>query len=163
MTELSTKLFLDVKKFEKYQDMLKKQVHLEQKNLIDSPDFPDKHIYHRAVRILNQNNGSLTNKELVLNFNFRTTEVEDLTKALLDFKMVTKEDIDKDTYKLTLTEDGVNAGKWLEERRNKISEAAYGSITPAEQEELDKLVNKLIENYEARDVNYTALRNMMFH
>lgn len=161
MTELSTKLFLDVKKFEKYQAMLKKQVHLSRETLIDSPKFPDEHIYNRAIRILAKQGGSLTNKELVLNFDFRTSEVKDATAALLAYKLVTK-DGNEDEYNLSLTDAGFKEAQKLEDRRNKISEEAYGSITPEEQEQLDKLIVKLTKNYEARDVNYTALENMMF-
>ncbi|QNQ80227.1 hypothetical protein [Lactobacillus sp. PV034] len=163
MTALTTKLFLDVKEFEKYQEMLKKQVHLDEKNLIDSTAFPDKHIYHRAIRVLNKNNGSLTNRDFLLQYNFRVTEVLDLTNALVKFKMVTKQDGENDTYTLTLTEEGKKAAQWLEDRRNKISEAAYNTLTPEEQQELDNLVNKLTENYKGRDVNYMALKNMMFN
>ena len=161
MTELSTKLFLDVKKFEKYQAMLKKQVHLSRETLIDSPKFPAEHIYNCAIRILAKQGGSLTNKELVLNFDFRTSEVKDATAALLAYKLVTKDGND-DEYKLSLTDAGFKEAQKLEDRRNKISEEAYGSITPEEQEQLDKLIVKLTKNYEARDVNYTALENMMF-
>ncbi|QNQ82258.1 hypothetical protein FP435_03825 [Lactobacillus sp. PV037] len=162
MTELSTKLFLDVKKFEKYQAMLKKQVHLSKETLVDSPKFPDEHIYNRTIRVLAKQGGALTNKELVLNFDFRTSEVKDATSALLTYNLVTKENINDKEYKLSLTDAGFNEAQKLEDRRNEISEAAYGSITPEEQEQLDKLIVKLLKNYEARDVNYTALENMMF-
>lgn len=78
----------------------------------------------------------MTNKELVLNFDFRTSEVKDTTDA------------------------GFTEAQKLKDRRNKISEEAYGSITQEEQEQLDKLVVTLTKNYETRGVNYTTLENM---
>lgn len=88
MTELTSKLFLDVKKFEKYQTLLKKQVHLQSASVVDSPDFPNKHVYNKILRILG-NHGEVTSSDLIQQFNFRASEVKDGIKALLSADFIT--------------------------------------------------------------------------
>lgn len=160
MTELTTKLFLDVKKFETYQDLLKKNVHLQTQSLITSSDFPNKHFYNKLLRILSKNNNEATSNDLLIKFNFRMSEIQDGIKALLSEKLITKEDLSATECKITLTETGIEAANQLAERRDKIAEEAYGTLSQEEQQQLDNLILKLTANYKNRPVNYSTLADL---
>lgn len=69
--------------------------------------------------------------------------------------------MDNNECKLKLTAGGQAAVDQLTKRREEVAEAAYGSLTADEQEQLDKLVLKLTQEYESRSVNYQALSDLL--
>lgn len=162
MSELTTKLFLDVKEFEKYQEMLKCQVHIEEERRGEYclPGYPDRHNFHRLLRILRQHNDGLLSRQLIYDFDFRPSELDDATKALVDNNLATTSVINNDEFKIKLTTEGIEAAHKLLVRRDKIAEAAYHTLSEEEQRELDRLINALLKDYKNRDVNYTALENI---
>ncbi|WP_241499205.1 hypothetical protein [Limosilactobacillus reuteri] len=74
--------------------------------------------------------------------------------------MATTTPINEEDYKIQLNTEGIEVADNLLKRRDKITEAAYHTLSENEQRELDRLVNKLIEDYANRDVNYNALGNI---
>lgn len=162
MAELTTKLFLDVKDFEKYQAMLKRNVQLqeEQSGEYSLPGFPDSHNFHHLLRILHKYDDGLLSQQLIYDFDYRRTDLDDATKALVTNGLATTSPVNEEVYKINLTTAGQKAADDLEARRDKIAEAAYHTLSEDEQKELDRLVNKLTEDYKGRDVNYTALKNL---
>ncbi|RVU71516.1 MULTISPECIES: hypothetical protein [Lactobacillus] len=159
MAELTTKLFLDVKKLEKYQTLLKKQVHLENKAALTN--FPNNRIYKKVLRTLSKNGNELTSNDLIFKYNFRLSEVTDAVAALTASDLITKEDISDTECKLKLTDQGIAAIKDFNKSRDEIAQAAYGSLTEDEQKQLDDLVNKLLKDYESRDVDYAGLIDLL--
>lgn len=163
MSEFTTQLFLDVKNFEKYQSMLKKQVHLEQARSgeYELEGFPNSRNFHRVIRALGGHSEGLTNTQLIYDYDFRPSDLEDGIKALVSNKLATTEDINAHEYLVKLTDAGDKRAEKLAKRREEIAEAAYGSLSEDDQRELDRIVNKLVEDYKKRDVNYTALSDLI--
>lgn len=163
MSEFTTQLFLDVKNFEKYQSMLKKQVHLEEARSgeYELKGFPNSRNFHRVIRALGGHSEGLTNTQLINDYDFRPSDLDDGVKALVSNKLATTEDINENEYLIKLTDAGDKRAEKLAKRRAEIAEAAYSSLTEDEQRELDRIVNKLVENYKKRDINYTALRDLI--
>lgn len=160
MTDLTTKLFLDVKKFETYQNLLKKNVHLQSQSIISSPDFPNKHIYNKLLRTLDKNSNEVTSADLLNKYNFRMSEIQDGIKALLSTNLISKEDLSNTECKIILTKEGIAAANQLAKRSEKIAEEAYGILSQEEQQQLDNLILKLTEDYKHRSVNYSALADL---
>jgi len=162
MSELTTKLFIDVKNFEKYQSMLKCQVDIEEERHGDYclPGFPDRHNFHRLLRILRKHDDGLTSKQLIYDFNYRPSDLEDATKALVTNNLANTTPINEEDYKIRLNTEGIEVADNLLKRRDKIAEAVYHTLSENEQRELDRLVNKLTEDYANRDVKYNALGNI---
>lgn len=163
MSEFTTQLFLDVKKFERYQAMLKKSVHLEEARTgkYQLAGYPDSHNFHRVLRALGAHSEGLTNRQLIFEYNFKPSDLKDGVKALTSNNLATKEEINDHEYLVKLTTEGDKRAEALVRRRNEIAEAAYGFLSDEEQRELDHLINKMIDNYEKRDLNYEELRNMI--
>ncbi|MBB1070033.1 hypothetical protein H5S40_07700 [Limosilactobacillus sp. RRLNB_1_1] len=162
MSELTTKLFLDIKDFEKYQAMLKCHVHIEEERRGEYclSGYPDRHNYHRLLRILRGHNDGLLSHQLIYDFDYRPSELSDATKALVANNLATTSIISDEEYKIRLTDEGIEAADKLLSRRDNIAEAAYHTLSNDEQRELDNLINKLLEDYKNRNVNYTALKNI---
>ncbi|WP_251546545.1 MarR family winged helix-turn-helix transcriptional regulator [Limosilactobacillus caecicola] len=163
MQNFTTQLFLDVKKFEKYQEMLKKSVHLAQAQSDDYQlaGFPNSRVYRRIIGILADHSEGMTNSELIFEHDFRPSEFNDGVKALVDNDLATTKQIDEHHFHIELTEKGRKWAEGLDNRRDKIADAAYGSLNEDDQRELDRIVNKLIDDYKGRDVNYTALSELI--
>lgn len=162
MTNTTTKLFLDVKEFEKYQTLLKKQVHLENpQNYNETSTFPNTKAHKKLLRALSKNNNELTSTDLIFKYNFRMSELQDAISALTTNKLITKEDINDTECKLTLTEKGIKAVEDFNKNADKIAQAAYGSLSDDEQKQLDALINKLLKDYKSRDVNYSSLIDVL--
>ncbi|MBD7894835.1 hypothetical protein H9564_03750 [Limosilactobacillus sp. Sa3CUN2] len=146
MSELTTKLFLDIKEFEKYQEMLKCQVHIDEERHGEYclPGYPDRHNFHHLLRILRDHKDGLT------------SELDDATSALVNNNLTTTT-TDNDKHRIRLTDEGIEVAHKLLTRREKITEAAYRSLSENEQRDLDRIINILLEDYKNRDVNYTGL------
>ena len=163
MSQITTQLFLDVKKFEKYQEMLKKSVHIQEARSgeYDLKGFPNHRNFHRILRILGDHSTGVTNMDLIFEHDFKPSDVEDGVKALTSNNFATTEKISDDKYCIMLTKEGEKRAEALTKRREQIAEVAYGSLTEEEQIHLDQLINKLVENYEQRDVNYAGLSDLI--
>ena len=134
MSELTTKLFIDVKNFEKYQSMLKCQVHIEKERHGDYclPGFPDRHNFHHLLRILRKHDDDLTSKQLIYDFDYRPSDLEDATKALVTNNLSTTTPINEEDYKIQLNTEGIEVADNLLKRRDKITEAAYHTLSENE-------------------------------
>lgn len=163
MAGFTTQLFLDVKEFEKYQEMLKKSVHLAeaQSGDYELKGFPNSRNFHRVLSAISGHSEGVTNLELVFDHDFRPSELADGVEALTTYKLATVEKIDDKEYRIKLTDEGNKMAEQLDARRDKIAEAAYGSLNEDDQRALDKIVNKLIDDYKGRDLNYTALSELI--
>ncbi|WP_251573768.1 hypothetical protein [Limosilactobacillus agrestimuris] len=158
MSELTTKLFLDIKEFEKYQEMLKCQVHIDEERHGEYclPGYPDRHNFHHLLRILRDHKDGLTSDQLIFDYDFRPSELDNATSALVNNNLATTT-TDNDKYRIRLTDEGIEVAHKLLTRREKIAEAAYRSLSENEQRDLDRIINILLEDYKNRDVNYTGL------
>lgn len=163
MAVSASQLFLDIKKFEKYQAMLKKSVHLEQAQSgeYELKGFPNSRNFHRLLRILGGHSEGLTNTELVFDHDFRPSELADGVEALTTNKLASVEKLNDQQYRITLTDEGDKMAEQLDERRTKIAQEAYGALNEEEIMHLDQLINKLIDDYESRDLNYTGLSELI--
>lgn len=159
MSEATNELFSDVKKFEKYQAMLKKSVHLDEAKNGEYAlkGFPNARNFHRVINILSDHEDGLTNVELVFNYDFKPSELRDGIRALIENKLATSTEVNGTESKIQLTAAGREWAAKLAKRHEEIAEEAYKALTPDEQVELDVLIKKLIADYEQRDVNYTDL------
>lgn len=162
MSELTTKLFLDVKEFEKYQYLLKRNVQIEEElhGEYTLPGYPDRHNYHRLLRILRKHKDGLLTDQLIFDYDYRPSDLGVATDALVTNNLATSEPVDKDNSKIRLTTEGIEVADNLLKRRDRIAKAAYGTLSEEEQRELDRLIEKLLEDYKGRDVNYEALANL---
>ncbi|ECQ5639294.1 hypothetical protein FZL45_10005, partial [Campylobacter jejuni] len=113
--------------FEKYQSTLKYQVHIEEERHGDYclPGFPDRHNFHRLLRILRKHDDGLTSKQLIYDFDYRPSDLEDATKALVTNNLATTTPINEEDYKIQLNTEGIEVADNLLKRRDKITEAAY--------------------------------------
>lgn len=143
--------------------MLKKSVHLQEARSgeYDLKGFPNHRNFHRILRILADHSTGVTNMNLIFEHDFKPSDVKDGVKALTSNDLATTEKINDDEYRIMLTKAGEKRAEALTKRREEIAEAAYGSLTQEEQIHLDQLINKLIENYEHRDLNYAGLRDLI--
>lgn len=159
MSELTTKLFLDVKEFEHYQELLKCHVHIEEQRRGEYTlkGYPDRHNYHRLLRILREHSDGLLSRQLIYDFDYRPSELEEATKALVANNLATTSIINDEEYKVQLTDEGIQVAHKLITRREKIAEAAYHTLSENEQRELDRLINALLKDYKNRDINYNGL------
>ena len=159
MSEATNELFSDVKKFEKYQAMLKKSVHLEETKSGEYAlkGFPNARNFHRVINILSDHEDGLTNTELIFDYDFKPSELRDGIRALLENKLATSTEVSGNESRIQLTAAGKEWAAKLAKRHEEIAEEAYKALTPDEQVELDVLIKKLIADYEQRDVNYTDL------
>lgn len=159
MSEITTKLFSDVKKFEKYQAMLKKSVHLNenQSGEYALAGYPNARNFHRVINILKDHADGLTNTQLVFDYDFKPSELADGVKALTDNDLATTNITNENEYTVKLTAKGQEHAEKLAKRHVAIAEAAYKALSEDEQKQLDDLITKLIADYEKRDVNYVDL------
>lgn len=159
MSETTTQLFSDVKKFEKYQAMLKKSVHLAEAKSGEYAleGYPNARNFHRVLNILSDHEDGLTNTQLVFDYDFKPSELADGVKALTDNDLATAKITSEREYTVKLTDAGKEKAAALAKRHVAIAEAAYKALSEDEQKELDSLITKLIADYEKRDLNYTDL------
>ncbi|MBB1079635.1 hypothetical protein H5S09_07130 [Limosilactobacillus sp. STM2_1] len=162
MSELTTKLFLDIKEFEEYQSLLKCHVHIEEERRGEYclPGYPDRHNFHRLLRILRQHKDGLLSRQLIYDFDYRPSELEDATKALVANNLATTSVINNEEFKIRLTDEGIQVAHKLLIRRDKIAEAAYHTLSEKEQRDLDRLINTLLADYKNRNINYDALKSI---
>lgn len=144
--------------------MLKKSVHLDQAQSGEYglKGFPNHHRnFHRLLRLLGSLSNGLTNTELVFDYDFRPSELADGIEALSTNKLASVEKLNDQQYRITLTDEGDKMAEQLVSRRNKIAQEAYGTLTEEEQRHLDQLINKLIDDYKGRNLNFTALSELI--
>lgn len=116
--------------------MLKCQVHIEEERHGDYclPDFPDRHNFHRLLRILRKHDDGL----LIYDFDYRPSDLEDATKALVTNNLATTTPINEEDYKIQLNTEGIEVADNLLKRRDKIAEAAYHTLSETSYKQVNR-------------------------
>lgn len=149
-------LFLTGKHFNELQTLLKRNVQLNDltSDLFDFGGADHKPIA-RLAKVLSKIPTGLSVTALITELDQRPSVVKTSVDALLDRHLVAETD-----GKIVLTDAGHDFAQALDDRRDRIAKEAYGVLSADEQAQLLALMKKLIADYEARDVDFDALRKL---